>query len=296
MRRQIARAPFVLPGLRPRFLSNPKRGAKRPPGTKFFPAGALFFALAALAFAQTNPFAGNPQAIADGQKLFLQSCAPCHGATGEGAQGQAEGMHPPDLTRGQFKAGRTDGDLFRVISEGVRGTLMPSFQSLGSDQIWRLVTFVRSLSAVSMSYTGDPAAGEKLFWGEAQCGQCHTLGSRGGRLGPDLSRGSRRNNADRIKQSIVDPNADITPGFAVVTVVTRDGQTITGVERWVDNFSVRLIDPSGNERSFLRDEIRSVKREMRSMMPGDYARKFSPAQIDDIVAYILKSQSKANMQ
>ena len=255
----------------------------------------VFLLVGTTSFAQTNPFAGNPEAIAEGQKLFLQSCSPCHGATGEGAQGQAEGMHPPDLTRGTFKAGRTDGDIFRVISEGVRGTLMPSFQSLGTDQIWRLVTFVRSLSTVSMSYTGDPAAGEKLFWDDAKCGECHTLGSRGGRLGPDLSRGNRRNNANKLKQSIVDPNADVAPGFAVVTVVTRDGQTITGVERWVDNFSVRLIDQSGKERSFLRDEIKSVNREMKSMMPGDYGKKFSSGDIDNIVAYILKTQ-KANMQ
>lgn len=253
-----------------------------------------------ICFAQVNPFAGNPEAVADGQKLFLQSCAPCHGSDGEGAQSQAEGMHPPDLTRGQFKAGRTDGDIFRVISEGVRGTLMPSFKSLGDEQIWRLVTFVRSLSAVSVPITGDPAAGEALFWGSAGCGQCHGIGlqgeSRGGRLGPDLSHGSRRNDAARLKQSIVDPNADITPGYAIVTVVTRDGQTITGVERWLDNFSVRLIDRSGNERSFLRDEIKSVSRQFRSMMPGDYGKKLSPADLDNIIAYILKTQSKANLQ
>ena len=250
----------------------------------------------AICFAQVNPFAGDSEAIADGQKLFLQSCAPCHGSNGEGAQSQAEGMHPPDLTRGQFRAGRTDGDLFRVISEGVRGTLMPSFKSLGDEQIWRLVTFVRSLSQVKAPINGDPAAGEALFWGSAGCGRCHAMGARGGTLGPDLSHGSRRNGADKLKESIVDPNADITPGYAIVTVVTRDGRTITGVERWLDNFSVRLVDASGTEQSFLRDEIKSVTRQFRSMMPADYGKRLSPQDIDNIVAYILKTQSKANMQ
>ena len=63
--------------------------------------------------AVVNPFAGNAQAAVDGQKLFSVSCAPCHGKNGEGAQGQAEGMRPPDLTRGVFKAGRRDEDLFQ---------------------------------------------------------------------------------------------------------------------------------------------------------------------------------------
>jgi cytochrome c oxidase cbb3-type subunit 3 len=246
--------------------------------------------------AVVNPFAGDPQGIADGQKLFSISCSPCHGRTGEGAKGQAEGMRPPDLTRGVFKAGRRDEDLFRVISEGVRGTEMPSFKALGSDQIWRLVAFVRSLSAVTPVVTGNAAAGEALFWGKGGCGTCHQMGARGGRLGPDLTHGGRRDNAAHLKKSIVDPNDDITPGYAVITVVTKDGQKITGLERWMDNFSARLVDQSGHERTFLRDEVTSITREMRSTMPDNYGKIFNGSQIDDLVAYIVKTRSEANSQ
>jgi cytochrome c oxidase cbb3-type subunit 3 len=251
----------------------------------------------AICWAQTNPFAGNAQAAADGQKIFAQSCAPCHGRTGEGAQGQAEGMRPPDLTRGVFKAGRGDGDIFRVISEGVRGTEMPSFKQLGTDQVWRLVTFVRSLSAVKVVINGNPAAGEALFWGKGNCGSCHQMGSRGTRFGPDLSRGGRRGgSADKIRKSIVDPNEDVSPAFAVITVVTRDDQKITGLQRWLDNFSVRLVDQSGNERTFLRDEVKSVTRELRSLMPEGYGKKFTDAELTDLVAYIVKTRSEAISQ
>ena len=246
--------------------------------------------------ALTNPFAGNAQAVADGKKLFAQSCAPCHGRDGTGGQGQAEGMRPPDLTRGVFKAGKQDSDLFRVISQGVKGTEMPSFSSLGNEQIWRLVTFVRSLSAVAPVLTGDPAAGEALFWGKGNCGSCHQIGTRGTRLGPDLTRGGRRSNAKYLKESIIDPNADITPGFAIITVETRDHRKISGLERWLDNFSARLIDQSGNERTFLRDEVISINREMRSTMPGNYSKMFSAADIDNLVAYIQKMRSEANSQ
>ena len=198
--------------------------------------------------ALTNPFAGNAQAVADGKKLFAQSCAPCHGRDGTGGQGQAEGMRPPDLTRGVFKAGRQDSDLFRVISQGVKGTEMPSFSSLGSEQVWRLVTFVRSLSAVAPVLIGDPVAGEALFWGKGNCGSCHQIGTRGTRLGPDLTHGGRRSNAKYLKESIVDPNADITPGFAIITVETRDHQKISGLERWLDNF-LRATDRSIRKRA-----------------------------------------------
>ena len=247
--------------------------------------------------AQENPFAGKAEAVAEGHRTFSLSCAPCHGRNGEGAQGQAEGMQAPDLTRGVFKAGRRDSDLFRVISEGVRGTEMPSFKSLGPDQIWRLVSFVKSLTPATVVLKGNPANGETLFWGKGNCGHCHQMGTRGNRYGPDLSRGGRRGgNAESIKKSIVDPNADITPGFAVLTVVTRDNKKITGLERWLDNFSARLVDESGNERTFLREEIISVNREMRSTMPDSYGKMFNDTELDDLVAYIVKTRSEANAQ
>jgi len=242
--------------------------------------------------AVVNPFAGSTQAAAEGQKLFSVSCVSCHGKSGEGAQGQAEGMRPPDLTRGVFKAGRQDEDLFRVISEGVRGTEMPSFKSLGTDQIWRLVVFIRTLSAVTPVVNGNPAAGEALFWGRGACGNCHQIGTRGTRLGPDLARSRRRNPPD-LKKDIVDPNEDITPGYAILTVVTRDNQKISGLERWLDNFSARLVDKSGNEWTFLRDEVTSVTREMRSTMPDNYGKIFSDAEMDDLVAYIVKARREA---
>lgn len=252
----------------------------------------------AMCYAQAvvNPFAGSPQAAADGQKIFSQSCAPCHGRNGEGAQGQAEGMRPPDLTRGVFKAGRRDEDLFRVISDGVRGTEMPSFRSLGADQIWRLIVFIRTLSVITPVLNGDASKGEALFWGKGDCGRCHRVGSRGGRFGPDLTRGGRRNNAEKTKKSITDPNADISPGFAIITVVTRDGKKLSGLERWFDNFSARLVDQSGNEQTFLRDEVTSITREMRSVMPDNYGRMFNETELNDLVAYIVKIQSEANSQ
>ena len=245
----------------------------------------------------SNPFAGRPEAIEDGRKLFAVSCATCHGQNGEGAQAQAEGMRPPDLTRGQFKAGRQDEDLFRVVSEGVKGTEMPSFASLGPDQIWRLVTFVRSLSRVAPVIEGNPAAGEALFFGKGNCGKCHEMGGKGTRFGPDLARGGgfgRRGGGQNLKKAIVDPNDDITQGFAVITVVTKDNRKITGLQRWLDNFSTRLIDESGEERTFLRSEVLSVKREMRSLMPDNYGKLFTDSELTDIVAYIMKTRSEVN--
>src|SRR5437764_15452853 len=87
----------------------------------------------------------------DARKLFTISCAPCHGANGEGAQTQAEGVKPPDLTRGIFKS----DDIARVIAKGVPESGMPSFEQLGASQIQALVAYVKSLSQTQRAGTGD---------------------------------------------------------------------------------------------------------------------------------------------
>ena len=181
-----------------------------------------------------NPFAESAQAAEEGGKLFAISCATCHGRNGEGGRG-------PDLSRGVFNAGRRDEDLFHVISQGVAGSEMISYQPLGTDQIWRLVTFIRTLSRSGAAQSASAAAGEALFWGKGDCGRCHQIESKGVSFGPDLTRG-RRVTPQKLKTAIVAPDDDITPGYAVVTVVTRDKKTISGLQRFYDNFSARLID------------------------------------------------------
>jgi len=62
--------------------------------------------------------------------------------------------------------------------------------------------------------TGNPAAGKAVFMSNG-CGSCHTLAQAAatGTVGPNLDEGLKGKPTDYIKQSIVDPNAVITPGF-----------------------------------------------------------------------------------
>ena len=97
-----------------------------------------------------------------------------------------------------------------------------------------------------------------------------------------------------LKRSIVAPDEEITPGYEVVTIVTRDRKTVSGLARFYDDFSARMIDSAGNERTYLREETISMRREMRSLMPGSYGKIFSAAELDDLVAYIVKLRSEAS--
>jgi len=66
----------------------------------------------------------------------------------------------------------------------------------------------------------------------------------------------------------------------------RDGTKLVGVERGFDNFSAQLMDLSGRYASFQKDDVTSIQREYRSLMPANYGRLFSARELDDLIAYL----------
>ena len=252
-----------------------------------FASFAVLPVLATTLVAQSsNPFAGDAKAADVGKGMFRIYCSACHGI-------RAQGGRAPDLTRGAYNSGDQDADLFRTISQGVAGTEMEGYgASLEPDAIWRLVSFIRSVSGslnnkrTVAAATGDVARGKDLFWTKGNCGSCHTVGATGGKFGPNLSRVGRQRSYDFLRASVVDPDRDLTDGYRTLTVVMRDGRKITGVERGLDNFTAQLVDASGRFYSFDKSEVASVQRETRSLMPENYGRLFSAAELDDLLAYL----------
>lgn len=97
-----------------------------------------------------------PPDVAEGRRLFLASCAGCHGARGDGKGEAAERLFPPprNLTRGEYRFRSTASgtlptrdDLHRTISLGLPGSAMPAWRDLYSPrQIASLVLYVEALS------------------------------------------------------------------------------------------------------------------------------------------------------
>jgi putative heme-binding domain-containing protein len=242
----------------------------------------IVLALSALCRGQgANPHANDPAAAETGRWTFRIVCGPCHGIHGDGGRG-------PDLTRGSYSVGDQDKDLYNAIARGVPGSEMPAYaERFDADGIWRLVSYVRSVARhETETVPGDSAAGEKTFWGKGACGQCHRVAAKGSGIGPDLTRVGRLRSLNYLRASIVAPDADITPGYGTIKVVLKDGKTQSGVERGVDNFSAQFIDLSGKYHSVVREDVTSIAREPRSLMPS-YEKVFSPGELNDVLAYLL---------
>ena len=90
--------------------------------------------------ALVNPFEGNAGALKTGSQLYVSyNCIDCHGADGAGAMG-------PSFADNRWHFGGSAAEVFESIYQG-RPDGMPTWGGrIGNDQIWMLVSYVRSLS------------------------------------------------------------------------------------------------------------------------------------------------------
>src|SRR5690349_18168267 len=108
-------------------------------------AGAA--ALLVLAAVAASVAAG-PAAVADKspREIYLASCAPCHGETGDGKGITVLERPARSFKDGGFSYGNTPEALLRTITHGIPGSLMPSFRdALKDEERKALAAYVLSL-------------------------------------------------------------------------------------------------------------------------------------------------------
>jgi mono/diheme cytochrome c family protein len=93
-----------------------------------------------------NPYPYAENTVRAGLKIYGRQCLTCHGKDGKGKTDKTAEMpiKPVDFTKGKFKFGATDGEIFRVIKHGTKGGMLPYAATLKDSQIWHLVNYVRS--------------------------------------------------------------------------------------------------------------------------------------------------------
>ena len=228
--------------------------------------------------AAKNPLEGNADAIRSGMGLFRVRCADCHGM-------DARGVRSPDLTQ-VWASGRTDDGLFKTLRNGIPGTEMPAVLRATDDDLWKILAYVRTLSSPAPSDppTGDAANGEKVF--RAQCLACHRVNGVGGRLGPDLSRIGASRTLATLDRQIRGAVEDFRPGYEPVTLTTPGGQSIHGVKKNEDLFSVQIMDTRERIQGYLKEDLREVANDQRSVMPVFQSDKISQSDMNDLLRYL----------
>jgi predicted CXXCH cytochrome family protein len=127
-----------------------------------------------------NPLGANPDpaALTAGHDLFTQKCEICHAYDGGGRTEIGSGQYPRPPSLRLNVADMPDGEMFYHIKNGIRNTGMPAW-NLPNEQIWRLVSYIRTLPgtasleapAVAATQSGPSAAAH--YTGSAACKDCH---------------------------------------------------------------------------------------------------------------------------
>jgi cytochrome c oxidase cbb3-type subunit 3 len=100
-----------------------------------------------------NPYQGRKEVLADGRRYYgWFNCAGCHGGAGGG------GIGPPLVDRDWIYGGEP-ANIFLTIVQG-RPNGMPSYGGqLTDDQVWKIVSFVTSLSTQDRRKVGEGGGG-----------------------------------------------------------------------------------------------------------------------------------------
>lgn len=187
-----------------------------------------------------------PELVRKGSALFRQDCSFCHGRDAGG------GETGPDLTRSKLVSQDVDGDKIGVVIRNGRPDKgMPRFDR-SDEQIASLVAFIHTQQHNSSTrsggrkgvdasdlQTGNVEAGKKYFYGAGGCAACHSPTG-------DLAGVASRYQGLELEETMLYPKH----AKSKVTVTLASGQTITGTLRYLDEFTVGLMDATGSYRSW----------------------------------------------
>ena len=223
-----------------------------------------------------------------GKQIFAATCAGCHGLDGTGSQRAPNIVSNPQVQK------LSEKQLIEIVSAGVPGTGMPPFGSLGVKSVGEVVNYLRSMQGASgpASLPGDPKRGEEIFFGKAGCSNCHMAAGAGGFIGPDLTSFGQTHSAEKIKAAITDPG-ERDANKPLVTAVMTSGESIQGILRNEDNFSLQLQSLDGTFHFLSKSDLKSIDRGSGSIMPADYASRLSPEQLNDLISYLLELGRKS---
>ena len=114
--------------------------------------------------------AGDPKAMAVGERLFMNNCSQCHGSDGRGSKGF------PNLTDKDWLHGGSPDKINETITKGRIGQMPPMAAAVGTPED------VRNVSQYVLSMSGSPHDSVRAALGQSKfgaCAACHGADGKG---------------------------------------------------------------------------------------------------------------------
>ena len=225
-----------------------------------------------------------PALIQAGQSVFASQCGFCHGRDAAG------GETGPDLTRSALVAADVRGDrIGPLVRTGRVDRGMPAV-SLSSADLDAVVAFIhdqkmraesleglrRSVDAADLR-TGDADAGRRYFNGAGGCSQCHSPTG-------DLAGVADRRQGLALLQRMLYPEGRAAAN-ARANVTLPSGETVTGRLVHRDEFTIALVDASGEYRSWPAQTVTATFDNPLDAH-GRQLAKYTDGDMHDVLAYL----------
>ena len=130
---------------------------------------------------------------------------------------------------------------------------------------------------------GTASNGRQTFL--ARCSACHGSAVEDFRLGPDLA-AARLKSKDKLLSDIVEPSAELAPGYETQVLVSRHRENLIGIVRDQNTSLVTLRQPDGGELAWPRLNIDALQPQPWSLMPEGLEQGMAPQAMADLLEYL----------
>ncbi|MBX9680640.1 MAG: HEAT repeat domain-containing protein [Gemmataceae bacterium] len=153
---------------------------------------------------------------------------------------------------------------------------------------------VDDFMAASLNEKGDGNRGKKIFADVkgVACIKCHRAGKEGGEVGPDLSGIGVKYNRNQLTEHVLYPSKQILDGYDMMIAETKSGQIIQGIQRGEAGGEVTLVDAEGKKHVLKKDELESLTKSTKSIMPEGLHAVLTIGEFADLVSYLETLQEK----
>ena len=206
----------------------------------------------------------------------------------------------------QRKSFATCGLIVVVLATGIGGVPSPLPAAEPATLAEQLAREGNAALATAAEQSGDPRKGAVLFHTQhLTCTKCHAAGPGPSPLGPNLAdvqtvekgsqgetqpaRGATPSLVEQLVESLLEPSKTIRPEYRPVTILTEEGQSVSGivVSESPEVIVLRDAADSGREVTIPRTDIESRTESPVSLMPAGLVNLLANRQqFLDVVRYL----------
>lgn len=131
---------------------------------------------------------------------------------------------------------------------------------------------------------GNADSGKAVF--RRICIACHKWGGEGIEYGPAINGVATRLKREEIVESVLEPNAKLSPEYITTVIETKAGVTFTGFVSAETADSVKMKVPGGLVQDVKKSDIKKRDNLKVSSMPEGLANTMSPAEFIDLIEFL----------